>query len=271
MTDVLSTIMATKRGEIASAKQQRPLADCRRRAADAGATRPFYQAMTQPIGRLRVLAEIKRASPSAGLIREDFDPAAIAQAYWRNGAAAISCLTDASFFQGDLAYIAMARAAAPLPVLRKDFIVDPYQVYEARAAEADAILLIAECVDDDALLADLMALAGELGMGVLLEIYRRENLDRVQRLIANGPAETVLLGINNRDLTVMKTDLAHTIDLLPAVEDAGILVSESGIRTAQDVTRLRRAGVHRILVGESLMKQVDIGAALRSLLEAPAA
>lgn len=268
MTDVLAKIVADKRLEVAAARRTAALADLRRRTSDAAPPRDFFGAVTAPAGALRVIAEVKRASPSAGLIRLDFDPVAIAQAYHRNGAAAVSCLTDVKYFQGSLAYIEQIRRAVPLPVLRKDFIIDAWQVYEARAAGADAVLLIAECLEQ-AELADLLAVAcGELGMGCLVEIHEPGNLDRAQRLVLDQPGKA-LLGVNNRDLKRMVTDLDHTISLLDRVVDRGLLVSESGIRTPADVQRLRDAGVHRILVGEHLMRQPDVGLALRQLMAQP--
>ena len=206
-----------------------------------------------------------KASPSAGLIRDDFDPVAIAQAYHANGAAAISCLTDEKYFQGDLAYIAQIKAAVPLPVLRKDFIIDPYQVYEARAAGADAILLIAECLTEPVML-DLLILATELQMTTLIEVHDFESLVQVKSHVGFPHRSYQLLGINNRNLRTMTTDLSHTLDLLKEVPDKRILVSESGIRTHDDIQRLTQAGVYRVLVGEHLMKQPDVGQALRDLI-----
>jgi indole-3-glycerol phosphate synthase len=218
------------------------------------------------VSQLRVIAEVKKASPSAGLIRENFDPAVIARAYHENGAAAISCLTDEKYFQGSLDYIAQIKDAVPLPVLRKDFIVDLYQIYEARAAGADAILLIAECLPDDAYLIDMLILATELKMTILLEVYDVENLLRVRPHIGFPHPGYMLLGINNRNLRTMATELAHTLRLAEMVEDRSILVSESGIKTPADIERLRGQDIHRVLVGEHLMRQPDIGKALRELM-----
>jgi indole-3-glycerol phosphate synthase len=269
MSDKLAQIVATKRQEVAAAQSQTPLAELRRRAADTPAPRNFFQAVTRPVGELRVIAEIKKASPSAGLIRADFDPVAIARIYHQHGAAAISCLTDEQYFQGSLSFIEPIKAAVPLPVLRKDFIIDPYQVVQSRAAGADAILLIAECLDE-ALLLDLLILATELGLTTLVEVHDVESLLRVRPHIGFPHPRYTLLGVNNRDLKTMTTDLNHTLRMLELVEDPSILVSESGIKSPGDVTRLRRAGVHRILVGEHLMRQADIGAALAQLASAPA-
>ena len=266
MADVLSEIVARKQQEIVAERERTPQEEVERLAAASPPPRNFFKAVTKPKKILRVIAEIKKASPSAGVIREDFDPVSIAQGYWRNGAAAISCLTDRFFFQGDLSYIDQIKQAVPLPVLRKDFIVDPYQVYQSRAAGADAILLIAECLDEGRLV-DLMILATKLKLTILLEVHDVENLLRVRPYIGFPHPSYVLLGINNRDLKTMKTDLRHTLRLLDMVEDTRVLVSESGIRCGDDVRRLQQAGVHRILVGESLMKQPDPGEALRTLIE----
>lgn len=268
MADVLAQIVADKRVEVASAYQAVPLDEMKRRALDSPPPRNFFAAVTRPLRDLRVIAEVKKASPSAGVIRADFDPVAVARAYHENGAAAISCLTDAKYFQGSLAYIAQIKDAVPLPVLRKDFIIDPYQVYEARAAGADAILLIAECLDEAELL-DLLILATDLKLTTLVEVHDVENLLKVRPHIGFPHPSYTLLGINNRDLKSMKTDLAHTLRLLDLVEDRDILVSESGIRTPADIARLRAEGVHRVLVGEHLMRQPDIGAALRELMSDP--
>jgi len=265
MSNILSEIVESKRAEVTAAAAARPLDDLRRQVADAPAPRCFFTALTEPAGKLRVIAEVKKASPSAGLIREDFDPVAIATAYEQNGAAAVSCLTDEKYFQGSLTYLTQIRSAILLPVLRKDFLIDVYQVYEARAAGADAVLLIAECLSIDTM-KELLELTGELGMTALVEIYEPSNLQPVQQLLEDTPGTKSLLGINNRNLKIMKTDLAHTIDLLGQVHDRSRLVSESGIRTPADVARLRDVDVHRILVGEHLMRQPDVGAALRELM-----
>lgn len=265
MADILAQIVAHKRTEVREAMLRVPLEEIRERAAASAAPRNFFSAVTRPRGRLRVIAEIKKASPSAGVIRPDFDPVAIARAYHEAGAAAISCLTDEKYFQGSLAYIAPIKDAVPLPVLRKDFIIDPYQVYEARAAGADAVLLIAECLGEAELL-DLLILSTELKLTTLVEVHGVESLLKVRPHIGFPHPAYTLLGINNRDLKTMTTDLSHTLRLLDMVENREILVSESGIRTPHDVRRLRLAGVHRVLVGEHLMRQPDVGAALRELI-----
>ena len=267
MADVLAQIVADKRVEVAQARQRVPLEQVRQAALDAEPARNFFAAVTRPAGELRVIAEVKKASPSAGVIRADFDPVAVATAYYQAGAAAISCLTDVKYFQGSLSYIAPIKAAVPLPVLRKDFIIDPYQIYEARAAGADAVLLIAECLGEAELL-DLLILATELKMSTLVEVHDVESLLKVRPHIGFPHPAYTLLGINNRDLKTMTTDLSHTLRLLEFVERPEILVSESGIRTPADIARLRKAGIHRVLVGEHLMRQPDIGAALRTLMGA---
>ena len=264
MTPVLADILTHKREEVAAARIARPLEEVKAAAAAAEAPRNFYKALTGPPRRLKVIAEIKRASPSAGLIREDFDPVKLAKQYHANGAAAISCLTDKKFFQGDLAFIAQIKDA-PLPVLRKDFIIDPYQVYEARAAGADAILLIAECLGEPQMI-DLLILATELKLTVLLEVHDLESLVQIKPHLGFPHPGYQLLGINNRDLRTMTTDLQHTLDLLGEVPDMEVLVSESGIRTHADVATLLKHGVYRVLVGEHLMRQPDPGVALRELI-----
>lgn len=265
MSDMLAQIVADKRVEVEAAKQRRSLDETKDAARAADPPRNFFAAVTRPRKSLRVIAEVKKASPSAGVIREDFDPVAIAKAYHANGAAAISCLTDEKYFQGSLATIAQIKRAVPLPVLRKDFIVDPYQVYEARAAGADAVLLIAECLGE-AQLIDLLILATELKLTSLVEVHDYESLIQVQSHVGFPHPGYQLLGINNRDLKTMTTDVAHTLELLKEVPNKDILVSESGIRTPEDIRRLAAAGVHRVLVGEHLMKQPDVGAALAELM-----
>lgn len=256
--DVLARICETKRGEIAAAKARVPETELKQRVKDAPPVRDFASAL-RATPDVALIAEVKKASPSAGLIRADFHPVEIAQAYARAGAACLSCLTDEPYFQGRLEYLTAIRSEVALPVLRKDFMLDPYQVYEARAAGADCILLIAECLDD-CRLRELYFLASELGMESLIEIHDRENLERVLRL------EPALLGINNRDLKAMVTNLDHSIELAARVPPSVFLISESGIRTRADVERLLSHGIRGILVGESLMKQPDIEAATRALL-----
>ena len=266
MSDMLAQIVSDKRLQVQQAKQDKPIFDLKCQVADADKPRNFFAAVTRPTNQLRVIAEVKKASPSAGVIREDFDPVRIARAYHENGAAAISCLTDEKYFQGSLDSIARIKEAMPLPVLRKDFIIDPYQIYESRAAGADAILLIAECMDGEAQFVDLLILATELQLTTLIEVHDVENLLKVRPHIGFPHPSYCLLGINNRDLKTMTVDINHTLRLLEMVENPDIVVSESGIRTPDDVNRLHDGGIHRILVGEHLMRQPDIGAALRLLM-----
>lgn len=266
--DLLAEIVAHKRTEVAEAQRRESLEAIRARATASPKPRNFFAAVTQPAERLRVIAEVKKASPSAGVIRADFDPVAIARAYHLGGAAAVSCLTDERYFQGSLDHINAIKQAVPLPVLRKDFIVEPYQIYEARAAGADAVLLIAECLGEAELI-DLLILAHELKLTTLIEVHEVEQLLKVRPHVGFPHPSYTLLGINNRDLRTMTTDLNHTFRLLEMVEHPEIVVSESGIRTHEDVRKLQSAGVHRILVGEHLMRQSDPGAALRELIEGP--
>lgn len=258
MPDVLKEIVDSKRREIAAAKAARPVETLVDRLAWAPPVRNFAAALSDRPG-VRVIAEVKKASPSAGLIRADFDPVQIARTYQAHGAACISVLTDEQFFQGHLDDLTAVRQAVSIPVLRKDFFLDRYQVLEARVAGADCILLIAECLDD-CHLRDLYFYASELGMDSLIEIYDPENLDRVLKL------EPALVGINNRDLRSFVTDLEHSIRLRSRVPATCTLVSESGIHSRSDVDRLLAAGVRSILVGETLMRSADIGARLRELI-----
>lgn len=258
MSDVLQKIIAHKQLEIAAAREARPIEAVQEAARTASPPRDFYKALTAayPTG---LIAEVKKASPSAGLIREDFDPVAIGQAYERAGAACISVLTDEKFFQGHLDFLTAVRSAVRIPVLRKDFIIDPYQVWEARAAGADCILLIAECLDDQAL-QELHQLACDLGMPPLIEIYEPDNIDRVLSL------SPPMIGINNRNLRTFVTDLNHTASLRKRIPEDVLVIGESGIHTRADVEFLVAADVHGILVGESLMRKPDIEAAARALL-----
>lgn len=259
MSDILAEIVASKRQEIAAAKIAVPEVELRARLATAPPPRDFFGALAAA-GPVALIAEVKKASPSVGLIRADFNPVSIAQAYERHGATCISVLTDAKFFQGSLDDLRRVRTAVNIPVLRKDFVIDAYQLFEARVAGADAVLLIAECLDD-CLLRGLHAQAMELGMTPLVELYEPTNLQRV------FDAGATLIGVNNRDLRTFKTDLEHVIRLRPQVPDQCLLVAESGIHTAADVARLRAAGIDAMLVGESLMRSEDIGAAVVALLK----
>ena len=262
MPNILDEIVAHKRQEVADCLAARPLEQVIAAAGEADPPRNFFCALTQPpAGKLHVIAEVKKASPSAGVIRSDFDPVAIARQYEAAGADAISVLTDEKYFQGSLAYLTAVKEAVSLPVLRKDFVVDAYQLYEARAAGADAILLIAEVLSD-AELSELLALAADLKLTALLEVHDAENLLRVRDMI--GPRN--LLGINNRDLTTFTVDVAHTLQLAPLAAESTTIVSESGIRNGRDTQRLAEAGVAAILVGETLMRSDDIAAAMSDLL-----
>jgi indole-3-glycerol phosphate synthase len=255
---ILDKIVVSKRQEVAAARLRMPLQEMEDQAASAPPVRDFRAALAGP-GPIQLIAEVKKASPSAGIIRADFDPIAIARTYQGHGAACLSVLTDVPYFQGHLSYLARIRASVAIPLLRKDFIIDEYQVVEARLAGADAILLIAEILDD-ATLARLLARAHDLGMAALVEFHEEANLPRV---LAAGAD---LVGINNRDLRRFVTDLDLTLRLRPQIPDHVLLVSESGIRTHADVERLEAAGVSAILVGESLMRADDIGLAVEQLL-----
>lgn len=259
VANILDEIIASKRLEVAAAKRQCPVTELESRLCDAPPVRDFVAALDLAKPGMGLIAEIKKASPSAGLIRPDFDPVTIARTYEQHGAHCLSVLTDERYFQGRLDYLTAVRGAVQIPVLRKDFLIDPYQVLEARVAGADCILLIAECLDN-CHLRDLYFYASDLGLDVLIEIHDAENLDRVLKLAPS------LVGINNRDLKAMRTDLDHTIRLAPRIPADCILVSESGIKNHADVQRLQQAGARAVLVGESLMKQHDLGAAVDSLL-----
>ena len=267
MNHALKDILAHKAGEVAEAKARVPLEALKERISELGRPRNFFQAVVdrRHPNATHIIAEVKRMSPSAGVIREDFDPVAIARAYADNGASAISCLTDARFFGGRLDSIHAIRDAVRLPVLRKDFLIDIYQVWEARAAGADAILLIAEALPERDII-DFQILATELGMTTLIEVHDVDNLLRIVNIVGFPHASYSLLGINNRDLRTMKTSIEHSMRLAEMLEDTSVLVSESGIRTPDDLARLRAHGIHIALVGEHLMKQPDPGVALRELL-----
>jgi indole-3-glycerol phosphate synthase len=258
--DILEKIVAVKRDEVSLARRKRDLPSLRRDAEQLGGQRDFTGALRAKIiaGQAGVIAEIKKASPSKGVLREHFVPATIAESYAEHGAATLSVLTDVNFFQGSTAFLREARAACPLPVLRKDFIVDAYQVFEAREMGADAILLIAACLDD-AQMADFEAQAHALGMAVLVEVHDGAELDRALKLA------TPLVGINNRNLRTFEVTLQTTLDLLPRVPAGRVLVTESGILGRGDVDRMRGANVHAFLVGEAFMRAPDPGRALADL------
>ncbi len=264
MSDILNKIVAVKHDEIAQAQRLRPLALVRADAESRVLTRDFEGALRHRIaqGQAAVIAEIKKASPSRGVLRDPFFPADIAQSYAEHGAACLSVLTDRSFFQGSPDYLKQARASCDLPVLRKDFMVDPYQVYEARAMGADCILLIVACLEDG-LMAELEAIAHALGMAVLVEVHDADELDRALKL------KTRLVGINNRNLRTFEVNLDTTLSQLARVPADRLLVTESGILAREDVTRMREAGVHAFLVGEAFMRAPVPGEALSGLFANP--
>lgn len=264
MSDVLREICDAKRAEVAKAKAARPLADVERAARDASPPRGFAIALQRPVaaGHYGLIAEIKKASPSAGLIRPDFDPAALAHAYAAGGATCLSVLTDAPYFQGKPEYLMAARAAVDLPVLRKDFMLEPYQIVESRAMGADCVLLILAALTDREA-AELEGTARDLGMDVLAEVHNRPELDRALKLKSH------LIGVNNRNLKTLKVDLVTTEELSQAVPAGRTLVSESGLNNPSDLARLAKTGAHCFLVGEALMRQQDVAAATRALLAQP--
>ena len=270
MTTILDTIVARKRVEVEKAKANTSIDLLKQRVSEMGRPRNFFAAVVTEGARrrTRVIAEVKHRSPSAGIIRNDFDPVRIARSYHDAGAAAISCLTDERDFGGHLGYIGRIRDAVPLPVLRKDFIVEEYQVWESRAAGADAILLIAEILEEGQIL-DMMILARELNMTTLVEAHELDRLLTIRDHIGFPHAGFSLLGINNRNLKTMETDLTHTFRQLEFVKDRRVVVCESGITSAGDLARLRQRGVNIVLVGEHLLRQPDPGKALRELIGGP--
>ena len=262
MSDILNKIVAVKREEVALALGRKSLAAVRANAESRVLTRDFEAALRTKVagGRSAVIAEIKKASPSKGVLREDFVPADIAQSYAEHGAACLSVLTDVQFFQGSVDFLKQARASCQLPVLRKDFMVDAYQVYESRAMGADAVLLIAACLDD-AQMKDLEAIARGLYMAVLVEVHDAAELERALAL------KTPLIGVNNRNLRTFETSLDTTLALLDKMPKDRLLVTESGIQTREDVLRMRAAGVNAFLVGEAFMRAGEPGEALAALFK----
>ena len=263
MTDVLRTILARKAEEIEQRSRVRSLADLRARVGSQPPTRGFVDAIKRKhaAGEAAVIAEVKKASPSKGVIRPDFRPGEIARSYEAGGAACLSVLTDVDFFQGSNAYLGEAREACALPALRKDFTIDPYQIFEARMIGADAILLIVAALEDGAMI-EMAGLAMELGMDVLVEVHDIDELERALQ------TDCELIGVNNRNLRTFEVSLDTTIALRAAVPGDRILVTESGIATASDVARMRGAGIETFLVGESFMRERDPGAALQRLFAA---
>jgi len=264
--NILHEILETKRKEAAELRRRYDLAELKALARDAPRARNFFAAVTKEPRRLvNLIAEVKKASPSAGVIRSDFDPPAIARRYVRAGADALSVLTDEKYFQGSLEHLRRVREAVELPVLRKDFIIDAYQVYESRAAGADAILLIAASLPSGDLL-DLMILAAELRMTCLVEVHDADELMKVRSMIGFPHRAYSVLGINNRDLATFDVDIGTTTRLAALAGEGVPVVSESGIKTQRDVQRLRAAGVSAVLVGETLMRSDDVPAAVAELL-----
>ncbi len=269
--NILEQIIETKKLEVAERKLRVSVESLKETITTLGRPRNFFQAVSKdpktarPAKLLNLIAEVKKASPSAGVIRPDFDPVKIAREYAAAGADALSVLTDEKYFQGHLDYIHAIRDVVKLPVLRKDFIIDPYQVYESRAAGADAILLIAECLEASEMI-DLQILATELNLTCLIEVHDLDNLMRMRDHVIGFPHRSYsLLGINNRDLRTFKTDLGTTLRVTELVEDRSILVSESGINTNEDIKKLAQAGVQAVLVGESLMRSPNISQKIQDM------
>ncbi len=255
---ILDDIIANKKEELAGTKRRTPLSDVKRSASDAGPTRGFGAALDGQ-GEIRLIAEVKKASPSKGVIRKDFHPVSIAESYEKSGASCISVLTEEKYFQGSLKYLGEIRNAVGLPLLRKDFIIDEYQIFEARAAGADAVLLIAACLERQRI-EDYIGIAKLLGLDALVESHTYKELDK--SLLAGA----LLIGINNRDLGTFTVDLQTTIDLIKDVPDDRTVVSESGIKSREDVMRLQQSGVDAILVGEGLVREKEVGKKVKELL-----
>ncbi len=255
---ILDEIIANKKEELAETKRRVQFHDVKAKASHAGPARGFGKALSAGTG-IRLIAEVKKASPSQGVIREDFDPVRIARTYEESGASCLSVLTEKKYFQGDIEYLGRIRKAVTLPLLRKDFIIDEYQVHEARAAGADAILLIAACLDTNQI-QDYIGIASGIGLDVLVESHTHRELDR------SLSAGARFVGINNRDLTNFSVSLQTTFDLIKEIPDDRTVVSESGIKTRDDVLKLQQAGVDAVLVGETLMREKDIGKKVKELL-----
>ena len=271
MGTILDQIVQTKRREVAIASRQRPIEQLQAVIAQTPRPRNFYSAIAaQPPWGIHLIAEIKQASPSAGLIRPDFDPVAIAKTYHQAGASALSVLTDTTYFRGRLEFIEQVKQVSSLPVLRKDFIIAPYQVYESRAGGADAILLIADILTPQKLI-DLLILASELNLTSLIEVHQADTLMQIRSVVGFPHRRYSLLGINNRDLRTQRVDIATTLRLLDLLDDDTLLVSESGIKTRNDVLRLQRAGARAVLIGETLMRAADIPAKIHQLFQEPPA
>jgi indole-3-glycerol phosphate synthase len=267
LTNILDNILADKREEVRERQSRISLEQLRERIFERPRCRNFYKAVTKRHPRgINVIAEVKKASPSAGVIRDDFNPVAIARTYEKCGADAISVLTDEKYFQGKLEYLEQVKQAVSVPVLRKDFVIDIWQVYESRAAGADAILLIAEALRPGDLI-DLMIAAGELGLTVLLEVHEADTLLAVRSLIGFPKKGYSVLGINNRDLTTMNVDVRTTVRLAGLLDEDSDLVSESGIKTPDDVRRLKAAGVRAVLIGQTLCEHPDIEEKFRELFD----
>ena len=270
MSTILTRIVETKKREVERAKQARSIESLEERIADQESPRNFYAAVRGSNSEeIRLIAEIKKASPSGGLLRADFDPVELACVYHQNGASALSVLTDEEYFQGSLESIAAVKEAVPLPVLRKDFLIDEYQIYESRAAGADAVLLIVEILDPQRLM-DMLILANELRMTSLIEVHEAESLLRFRSLVGFPLRGYSLLGINNRDLTTQSVDLGTTARMISLLDDDEVpVVAESGVKTRGDVERLKRAGAAALLVGETFMRADDVGAKVRELFGNP--
>jgi len=268
VSTILDKIVETKRAEVADAKSRRPHAELQAAVRDTPDARDFYGTIAAPPKHgIHLIAEIKKKSPSAGLIRPDFDPTTIAQTYHASGASCISVLTDKPYFAGQLEYIEQVKSAVPLPVLRKDFIIDAYQLYQSRAAGADCVLLIGEVLPPS-ILSELLDLAYELGMTSLIEVHEPQTLADLQTAIGFPNNKRSLLGINNRNLKIQQTDLTTTETLATQIGEGTLLVSESGIQTREDVKRLIKANARALLIGETFMKSPDIGAKIKELLGA---